>query len=120
MATFKTSWKTISSTYETITPQMMEQEYGQVVAKLNKQVRLYDYRFFDKNDDTINQLVVADCGWRYSLCIVAGGAAAVLCHAGCDTTALATTAGLGIPACVALCLTVQLAVSADCYADYCN
>jgi hypothetical protein len=60
------------------------------------------------------------CGWRYNLCIVAAGAAAVLCHAGCDTTALATTAGLGIPACVWACTTLQVAASVQCYDTYCK
>lgn len=57
-------------------------------------------------------------GWRYNLCIVAAGAGAVLCHAACDTTALATTAGLGIPACVALCGTLQVAASVQCWDNY--
>lgn len=62
----------------------------------------------------------SDCGWRYNLCITAAGAGAILCHAGCDTTALATTAGLGIPACVALCSTIQVAASVQCYDTYCK
>lgn len=57
-------------------------------------------------------------GWRYGLCIAAAAAGAVLCHAGCDTTALATTAGLGIPACVWACGTLQVMASVQCYDSY--
>lgn len=62
----------------------------------------------------------ADCGWRYSLCLGGAFAGAVLCHAGCDTTALALTAGLGIPACVAACGTLQVFASVQCYDSYCS
>lgn len=61
-----------------------------------------------------------DCNWRYHLCISAAFAGAVLCHAGCDTTALATTAGLGIPACVAACGTLQVYASVQCFDSYCK
>ncbi len=57
-------------------------------------------------------------GWRYGLCIAAAVAGSVLCHAGCDTTALATTAGLGIPACVWACGTLQVMASVQCYDSY--
>ncbi|MFN4199434.1 MAG: hypothetical protein ACK4FS_10450 [Flavobacterium sp.] len=60
------------------------------------------------------------CGWRYYLCIGAATAAAVLCHGGCNTTALATTAGLGIPACVWACGTIQISMSVGCYDNYCD
>jgi hypothetical protein len=66
------------------------------------------------------QLEAGPCGWRFNLCVIAAGAGAVLCHAGCDTTALAATAGLGIPACVYLCGTLQVAASAQCYDTYCK
>jgi hypothetical protein len=64
-------------------------------------------------------LARGDCGWRYSLCLGGAFSGAVLCHAGCDTTALALTAGLGIPACVALCGTLQVFASVQCYDSYC-
>lgn len=54
-----------------------------------------------------------------SLCIVAPSATAVLCHAACDTTALATTAGLGIPACVLACGLVQVYMSVECMDKHC-
>jgi hypothetical protein len=64
--------------------------------------------------------VDSPCTWGYGVCIAGATAAAVLCHASCDTTALATTAGLGIPACVGLCATVQTAASLACYKTFCD
>lgn len=61
-----------------------------------------------------------DCGWRYTLCCAAATAAAVLCHGSCDTTAIAVTAGVGIPACVLLCATVQVSAMTWCYDEYCD
>ena len=58
-------------------------------------------------------------GWRFGLCAAAATAGAILCHAGCDTTALATTAGLGIPACIWLCGTIQVAAIVSCGDSYC-
>lgn len=65
-------------------------------------------------------LKTMSCPWRYDVCLVAAYSGAVLCHAGCDTTALATTAGLGIPACVALCGSLQIFASVQCYDSYCT
>ena len=59
------------------------------------------------------------CGWRYYLCAGAATAGAILCQGGCDTTALAFTAGFGIPACVVLCGTLQVAAIATCADNYC-
>jgi alanyl-tRNA synthetase len=72
-------------------------------------------QFKKENQNVLNQ----GCGWRYSVCLGAAYSAAILCHAGCDTTALATTAGLGIPACIALCGTLQVFASVQCYDTYC-
>jgi hypothetical protein len=71
------------------------------------------------NKNNIN-VFYRGCGWRYSVCLGAAYSAAILCHAGCDTTALATTAGLGIPACIALCGTLQVFASVQCYDTYCE
>jgi hypothetical protein len=59
------------------------------------------------------------CSWKYSLCVVAVGATAILCHSGCSAGALATTAGFGIPACVWLCGTIQVAGSVACFDEFC-
>lgn len=57
--------------------------------------------------------------WKYTICSIGVTAGAILCHAACDTTALATTAGLGIPVCFALCLSVQTAGMLECAERYC-
>ena len=62
----------------------------------------------------------AGCDWRYYLCSGASTAGAILCHASCETTALATTAGLGIPACVVACGTLQAFAIVQCSDSYCN
>lgn len=84
---------------------------------LNIELLTDTFNFIKKNQ-TYSR-VKGNCGWRYSVCLGAAYAGAVLCHAGCDTTALATTAGLGIPACVAACGTLQVFASVQCYDSYC-
>lgn len=103
MKIFNTNWMSINKKFKSITPKYLEEEY---LAVMNKT----DASFSGGTG----------CGWRYNLCIVAAGAGAVLCHAGCDTTALAVSAGLGIPACIWLCGTLQVAASVQCYDTYCN
>ncbi len=102
MNVFSLKWKQITSKYKYINNNELTDAYGLVVEKLIKE----------------NKINTSRRGWRYSLCIVAAGAGAVLCHAACDTTALATTAGLGIPACIALCGTLQVFASVQCYDNY--
>ena len=62
----------------------------------------------------------SDCGWRYYLCATAATSAAILCHAGCSGTAIVTTAGLGVPACVALCGSIQVYAISECFDKYCD
>lgn len=56
------------------------------------------------------------CSWGYDLCIAGVTAGAILCHAGC----IGGSAGLGTPACVILCGTMQVAAGAQCMNSYCN
>jgi phosphoglycerol transferase MdoB-like AlkP superfamily enzyme len=63
---------------------------------------------------------IAGCSWKYFGCSAASTAAAILCHASCDATALATSAGLGIPACVIACGAVQAWLIVECEEKYCN
>lgn len=101
---FNRNWSVINKNYPNIEVQNLEEAYHNVLAKT----------------DAGGGELSGGCGWRYNLCIVAVGAGAVLCHAGCDTTALATTAGLGIPACIWLCTTIQVAASVECYDTHCK
>lgn len=63
---------------------------------------------------TVNK--VSDCGWRYSLCIAAATAGSILCHSSC----IGGTAGLGTPACIVLCGTIQVAAGVACIDNYCT
>jgi hypothetical protein len=100
MNNFSGEWKTLSNKYNNLNEKVLSDSYIKVKEK------------------EININYASKGGWRYNLCLGAAFAGAVLCHAGCDTTALATTAGLGIPACIALCGVIQVALSADCYENY--
>lgn len=60
------------------------------------------------------------CGWRNNLCVVAAGAAAVLCHGGCMATVIPATLGVGAIGCVALYGTIQIASSVACFDNFCN
>ncbi|WP_338732616.1 hypothetical protein [Mangrovimonas cancribranchiae] len=101
---FNEAWLKIQTDYPDLDEVSIKDSYATVLEKT----------------DANGSVIGFECGWRYNLCIAGAGAAAVLCHAGCDTTALATTGGLGIPACIWLCGTVQVAASAACYDQYCN
>lgn len=72
------------------------------------------------HDNNSITLAVADCSWKYYGCSAAATAGAILCHAGFDTTALATTAGLGIPACVLACGTLQAWAIIECEERFCH
>ena len=71
-------------------------------------------------DNDSKSFSIAGCSWKYFGCSAASTAAAILCHASCDATALATTAGFGIPACVIACGTVQAWLIVECEDKYCN
>lgn len=101
---FNKNWIAIKNKYSNIEIKNLEEAYNTVLSK---------------TDAGLSDLS-GGCGWRYNLCIAAAGAGAVICHASCDTTALATTAGLGIPACVWACTTLQVAASVQCYDTYCK
>ncbi len=99
MNNFSVERKTLSNKYNNLNEKVLSDSYIKVKEK----------------EMNVNY---ASKGWRYKLCLSVAFAGAVLCHAGCNTTALATTAGLGIPACIALCGIIQVGLSADCYDNY--
>ena len=102
--------------------QKLESNYGKIdAATMNREVEKVMATMAPKTDDnnTIT-LAAADCGWRYYGCSATATAGAILCHAGCDTTALATTAGLGIPACVLACGTLQAWAIVECADKFCD
>lgn len=103
MATFSSNWRVINENLGSLSNEEIEEATAEIL-----RIRL----------STLE--APNDCGWRYYLCMTAATAGAILCHAACDTTALATTAGLGIPACVALCATLQVAAGVQCFDNYCD
>ena len=56
------------------------------------------------------------CERAYYLCMGAAMATAMGCHAGC----VGATIGLGAPACVAICVTIQVYQSYQCAKEYCD
>ncbi len=111
MLFFSENWQIIKNKYGPISQEILEKECLEVL-KLDRGSK--------SNSNVSIKTMVADCGWRFSVCVGAATAGAILCHAGCDTTALALTAGLGIPACVALCGTGQVMAGVACYDNYCS
>lgn len=110
MKVYKNNWEDIKSNYAPISQEILEKECAEVLSnRYQKQQSL----------GNMTQRAARDCGWRYYLCAAAATAGAVACHAACDGTALATTAGLGIPACVALCGTAQAYGLVVCGDSYC-
>ena len=111
MNAYKRNWENIKLRYNKISQEVLEKECAEVLANRYKK---------QKNLQNVAQrYAVPVCGWRYYLCSGAATAGAILCHAGCDKTALATTAGLGIPVCVALCGTLQVSAIVQCSDSYC-
>lgn len=118
MTTYSETWPEINKNYTNISKEILESEATEVLndnRQLGLQLQIKSY-----STNNIKVSLVADCGWRYSLCVGAATAGAILCHAGCETTALATTAGLGIPLCVAACGTIQAYAGMECFDNYCN
>ncbi|SCX18168.1 hypothetical protein SAMN02927925_02632 [Flavobacterium saliperosum] len=103
MKGFSEKWGVLKVKYENLDESTLAEAFNQVL---------------DKRDHS-GVGSVGPCGWRYNVYLGASYAAAVLCHAGCDTTALGTTAGLGIPACFMACGTLQVYAAVQCYDSYC-
>jgi len=119
MKTYSETWPEINKTYKNLSKQVLESESTEIIDNNLKKV---DELQIKSNNTDNNKKVNKDggCGWRYSLCVGAATAGAIICHAGCETTALVTTAGLGIPVCVALCATLQAFAGMQCYDNYCQ
>lgn len=114
MKTYDKIWNTLKKKYKNISPDILSSECSDVL-----------FKKYSKNN-TANvglgsrESFALDCGFRYYLCAGAATAGAILCHAACDTTAVATTAGLGIPVCVAACGTIQAYAMVVCADSYCS
>jgi len=113
MIEFKKKIDIIESNYGRVESALIKKEVDEVMSKKVPIQKM-------KNNIQAATGRIASCGWRYYGCSAAATAGVILCHAGCETTALATTAGLGIPACVAACGTLQAWAIVQCSDTYCQ
>ncbi|PZX60923.1 hypothetical protein [Hydrotalea sandarakina] len=123
LKTHEALWISLQLRYEPLSQEILTTECAEVFSKLHESKMQNRNTVFSTSTEDVAVGYLDDgygCGWRYSLCVAAATATAILCHASCETTALATTAGLGIPACVALCGTAQVAAGVYCYDKYCK
>lgn len=109
-------WNDIKKRYNNIPNEVLEKECLEVLSNRN----------FTESGDLVKQKPAymekeaGGCGWRYYLCMGAATAAAIGCHAACEGSAIALTAGMGIPACVVLCATVQTYMAVECADKWCS
>lgn len=109
-------WDNIKKRYASIPNEVLEKECLEVLSNrsatessdLIKKKRSY----MEKEE--------GGCGWRYYLCASAATAGAILCHAACEGSAIAVTAGMGIPACIVACGTLQAYAITECADKYCS
>jgi len=107
-------------TYDTIQKECIEYFKIKYKSLYNNSMPVSANNTLSRSSFMADESGIGPCSWKYTLCIAGATAAAIVCHAGCETTALATTAGLGIPVCVALCATIQAAASVQCWDSYCQ
>jgi len=110
MSFYKNNMAQILKEYGNLDNTILTKEIDEILVKiLSNQI-----------DNDSKSFSIAGCSWKYFGCSAASTAAAMLCHASCDATALATTAGFGIPACVIACGAVQAWLIVECEDKYCN
>ncbi len=105
-------WPEITSRYNYIDQPSLETECAEVIRE-----NLTNYtqrREAGTGILYVDEFAGGDCGWRYTLCIAAATAGAILCDAACATTTLA------MPACVLACATLQTYAGVQCYDTYCK
>lgn len=119
---FALRWSDLNKKYK------MTDEYLQ-----NECVEIFKSKFTEKYKNSVdsNTVVInnsapappgssggagAGCGWRYYLCSAAATAAAILCDGAC----IGATVGIGSPACIILCATIQAAALVQCADSFCN
>ena len=112
MEIFSKNWKTIKNNYGNLSSETLQTECAEVL-----NLKSINFETFNKGQNLESR---GGCGWKYTVCITGAAAAGILCHAGCEGTAIVATAGLGVPACVLLCVSVQAAASLECNRNYCN
>lgn len=110
MSFYKNNMAQIVKEYGKVDNSILAKEIDEILVKAIPNQIDYESKTFS----------IAGCSWKYFGCSAASTAAAILCHASCDATALATTAGFGLPACVIACGVVQAWLIVECEEKYCN
>lgn len=113
---YKSTWSKLNANYNYISMQNINEACKQLYAKrYNSLTSIASSSSSISANDVISVNKANDCGWKFSLCIAAATSGAILCHASC----IGATAGLGTPACVVLCATLQAAAGVVCIDNYC-
>ena len=110
MSIYKNNMAQILKEYGNLDNSILTKEIDEILVKILP----------NQIDNDSKSYSIAGCSWKYFGCSAASTAAAMLCHASCDATALATTAAFGIPACVIACGAVQAWLIVECEDKYCN
>jgi hypothetical protein len=114
--TYSIIWSKLNKKYNYISMQSIDEACKQLYAKRYNSITGISSSISSvKTNSIISVNKVNDCGWRFSLCMAAAGAGAILCHVGC----IGGTAGLGTPACVLICATLEAAAGVACIDNYC-
>jgi hypothetical protein len=114
--TYRSHWDYLNKSYgyltilqlDTAVKQVYEKQYNMSVLNPSGSGTYATNALIDINR-------VNDCGWRYTLCMAAATAGGIICHVGC----IGGTAGLGTPACLIICGTIELAAGVACIDGFC-
>ncbi len=112
MKVYAKIWPEITSRYGLIDQHTLDKECAEVIQE--KMTSYTHKREASTGILFVDEFAGADCGWRYSLCVGAATAGAILCDAACATTTLA------MPVCVLACATLQAYAGVQCYDAYCK
>ncbi len=113
---YQMHWQQINKKYNDVSMQNIQEACVQLYAQSYNSVTPTGSSLFSVAS---NSLIAVNknenCGWRFPLCMAAATSGAILCHAAC----IGGTAGLGTPACILLCGTLQAAGGVACIDNYC-
>ena len=113
---YYSNWKSLNNRYNYISLQQIDTAVKQLYSS-EYNISLVSTGIVDRI--AMNALIevnkVNDCGWKYALCMAAATAVGITCHVSC----IGGTAGIGTPACVLLCGTLETAAGVACIDNYC-
>jgi len=113
---YSITWNKLNLKYNYISMQSIDEACKEVFAKrYNNMTGTGSFSNSISTNSLITVNRINDCGWRFSLCMGAATAGAILCHVGC----IGGTAGLAAPVCVVLCATLEAAAGVACIDNYC-